>query len=32
VVSLSMMKKNRKFQKEQLAAEGYTEIEEIFAD
>ena len=26
------MKKNKKFQKEQLEAEGYTEIEEIFAD
>ncbi len=31
-VSLSVMKKNKKFQKEQLEAEGYTEIEEIFAD
>jgi histidyl-tRNA synthetase len=25
------MKKNKKFQKEQLEAEGYSEIEEIFA-
>lgn len=31
-VNLSVMKKNKKFQKEQLEAEGYTEIEEIFAD
>ena len=29
-VNLSVMKKNKKFQKEQLEAEGYTEIEEIF--
>ena len=29
-VNLQMMKKNRKFQKEQLEAEGYTEIVEIF--
>lgn len=29
-VSLSIMKKNKKFQKEQLAAEGYTEIVEFF--
>ena len=26
------MKKNKKFQKEQLAGEGYTEIEEFFVD
>ena len=26
------MKKNKKFQKEQLAAEGYTEIVECYAD
>ena len=26
------MKKNKKFQKEQLASEGYTEIEEFFVD
>ena len=32
VVDISFMKKNRKFQKEQLAAQGYAEIEEIFAD
>ena len=31
-VSLNIMKKNKKFQKEQLEAEGYTEIVEIFAD
>ena len=31
-VNLSVMKKNKKFQKEQLEAEGYTEIKEIFAD
>ncbi|MCF0122214.1 MAG: histidine--tRNA ligase [Lachnospiraceae bacterium] len=31
-VNLSMMKKNKKFQKEQLKSEGYMEIEEIFVD
>ncbi len=31
-ISLNIMKKNKKFQKEQLEAEGYTEIVEIFAD
>ena len=31
-VNLSIMKKNKKFQKEQLTAEGYTEIVEFFAD
>ncbi len=30
-VSMNMMKKNKKFQKEQLTAEGYTEIVEFFA-
>lgn len=30
-VSISIMKKNKKYQKEQLAAEGYEEIEEFFA-
>lgn len=30
-VNVLVMKKNKKFQKEQLEAEGYTEIEEIFA-
>ena len=30
IVDLEMMKKNRKFQKEQLAAQGYTEIVEVF--
>ena len=29
-ISISMMKKNKKFQKEQLQAEGYKEIEEFF--
>jgi len=29
-VSMNMMKKNKKFQKEQLAAEGYTQIKEFF--
>ncbi|MDO4345389.1 MAG: histidine--tRNA ligase [Eubacteriales bacterium] len=29
-VSMNMMKKNKKFQKEQLAAEGYTDIVEFF--
>ena len=28
---MNMMKKNKKFQKDQLAAEGYTEILEFFA-
>lgn len=31
-VSINIMKKNKKFQKEQLAKDGYTEIEEFFAD
>ena len=31
-VNISVMKKNKKFQKEQLAAEGYTEIQEFFKD
>ena len=31
VVSMNMMKKNKKFQKDQLTAEGYTEIVEFFA-
>ncbi len=30
-VLISVMKKNKKFQKDQLAAEGYTDIREIFA-
>ena len=29
-VMLSIMKKNKKFQKEQLSQEGYTEIKEFF--
>ena len=31
-VNINIMKKNKKFQKEQLMSEGYTDIEEIFAD
>lgn len=31
-VNINRMKKNKKFQKEQLISEGYTEIEEFFAD
>ncbi len=31
-VNVLVMKKNKKFQKEQLEAEGYTEITEVFAD
>ncbi len=31
-VNISIMKKNKKFQKEQLTAEGYEEIREWFAD
>lgn len=31
-VNINVMKKNKKFQKEQLIAEGYTDIEEVFAD
>ncbi len=31
-VNIVMMKKNKKFQKEQLTAEGYSEIREYFAD
>ena len=31
-ISINMMKKNKKFQKELLAKDGYTEIEEFFAD
>lgn len=30
IVNISIMKKNKKFQKDQLAAEGYTEIVEFF--
>ena len=30
-VMIVNMKKNKKFQKEQLAQQGYTEIEEIFS-
>ena len=31
-INIAVMKKNKKFQKEQLAGEGYTEIEEFFVD
>ena len=31
-VNINMMKKNKKFQKDQLISEGYTEIEEFFID
>ena len=31
-INIVMMKKNKKFQKDQLTAEGYTEITEFFAD
>ena len=31
-INIVMMKKNKKFQKDQLTAEGYTEIVEYFAD
>jgi histidyl-tRNA synthetase len=31
-VNINIMKKNKKFQKEQLIQEGYQDIEEIFAD
>ena len=30
--TVAIMKKNKKFQKEQLAAEGYTEFKEYFTD
>lgn len=32
IVNISIMKKNKKFQKDQLISEGYTEIEEFFRD
>ena len=31
-ISINMMKKNKKFQKEQLAKDGYDEVQEFFAD
>lgn len=31
-VNIAVMKKNKKFQKDQLSSEGYTEIEEFFVD
>ena len=30
IINIVSMKKNKKFQKENLAAEGYTEIEDIY--
>ena len=32
IVSVNMMKKNKKYQKEQMTAEGYTEFKEFFCD
>ena len=32
IVSVNMMKKNKKFQKEQMMAEGYTEFKEFYRD
>ena len=32
IVSVTMMKKNKKFQKEQMMAEGYTEFKEFFCN
>ena len=32
IVNIAIMKKNKKFQKEQMEAEGYTQFEEFFAD
>jgi len=32
IINIVMMKKNKKFQKDQLTTEGYTEIVEFFAD
>ena len=32
VVSINIMKKNKKFQKEQLTEQGYSEIKEFFCD
>ena len=32
IVAINIMKKNKKFQKEQLMADGYEEIEMIYAD
>lgn len=31
-VQISVMKKNKKFQKEQLSSEGYNDIQEFFKD
>ena len=32
IVNIAIMKKNKKFQKEQMQAEGYTQFEEFFVD
>lgn len=32
IVNIAIMKKNKKFQKEQMEAEGYTQFEEFFVD
>ena len=32
IVNISIMKKNKKFQKDKLQEEGYTEITEFFKD
>ena len=32
IVNIAIMKKNKKFQKEQMEAEGYTQFEEFFID
>ena len=32
LVNIAIMKKNKKFQKEQMTAEGYTQFEEFYAD
>ena len=31
-INIAIMKKNKKFQKDQLEADGFTDIEEVFAD
>ena len=32
IVNISVMKKNKKFQKDKMMEEGYTEFEEFFTD
>ena len=32
IVNIAIMKKNKKFQKDQMTAEGYTQFEEFYAD